>query len=96
MKPLYRCEYCNQTGTAEEIEKHEIECANNYNLKSCRTCIHYVGLGAGLNAICDANVQDIPPQRFKVNCSSYERNYEAPTFYSDFARTFFGGVPFDK
>lgn len=40
MKPIYRCEYCNVTGTEEEILKHEEECLKNYNRKGCTTCKH--------------------------------------------------------
>ena len=29
MKQLFRCEYCSETGTAEEITKHEQECTYN-------------------------------------------------------------------
>ena len=38
MKPIYRCDYCDQMGTAEEIMAHEENCSWTYNRKSCRTC----------------------------------------------------------
>ena len=40
MKPVYRCEYCSNTGTEDEIREHEIHCLFNYDRKSCRTCKH--------------------------------------------------------
>ena len=40
MKQLFRCDYCDQTGTAEEIEKHEVRCIHNYTKRSCLTCKH--------------------------------------------------------
>ena len=37
MKAIYRCEYCDVTGTEEEIREHEEGCFKNYNKKSCLT-----------------------------------------------------------
>ena len=31
MKAIYRCDFCDQTGTAEEIMQHEESCIYNYN-----------------------------------------------------------------
>ena len=38
MKQIFRCEYCDKLGIAEEIEQHELSCVNNYNNRSCYTC----------------------------------------------------------
>ena len=38
MKPLFRCDYCKEIGTAEEIESHEKECLYNPILKGCLSC----------------------------------------------------------
>lgn len=100
MKPLYKCEYCDQTGTAEEIEKHEAECIYNYNLKSCFTCIHYQGIKSWnkLNEMtvnCDLNI-DLPVNKYKGNCASYERKIEKESPYSDLLKTMFGGARFGK
>ena len=40
MKQIYRCDFCSQMGTAEEIMEHEEKCIWNYHRKSCRTCKH--------------------------------------------------------
>lgn len=40
MKPLYRCDYCDFTGTEEEVKEHEATCIKNYNLRGCLTCVH--------------------------------------------------------
>ena len=40
MKQLFRCEYCDKTGTAEQIAAHEKECMYNYHKRSCWTCKH--------------------------------------------------------
>ena len=38
MKPLFRCEYCSQIGTKEELEKHEKICLSNPAVKCCDNC----------------------------------------------------------
>lgn len=40
MKPVFKCDYCSQMGTEEEIRDHEIKCTDNYDRKSCYTCAH--------------------------------------------------------
>lgn len=38
MKPVFKCDYCSQMGTEEEIKEHEQNCINNYSKRSCYTC----------------------------------------------------------
>lgn len=40
MKPVFKCEYCNFIGTAEDVHEHESNCTDNYNKKDCMTCKH--------------------------------------------------------
>lgn len=40
MKQLFRCEYCTETGTEDEIREHEEACLWNYNKRTCYTCKH--------------------------------------------------------
>ena len=40
MKPVYKCDYCSQMGTEEEIREHELSCTKNYDKRSCWTCEH--------------------------------------------------------
>lgn len=40
MKQIYRCEFCNETGTGEEIAKHEIFCSCNPHQQRCGSCLH--------------------------------------------------------
>ena len=40
MKPVFKCEYCNQMVTEDEIREHEPTCIDNYDRKSCFTCVH--------------------------------------------------------
>ena len=70
MKQLFRCEYCDQTGTAEEIEKHEAECIHNYTKRSCLTCKHkeiknWKCYECALN-------KEIPAGKYIEQCPQYE------------------------
>ena len=40
MKPVFKCDYCSKMGTEEEIREHEPKCFDNYDRRSCFTCIH--------------------------------------------------------
>ena len=40
MKPVYKCDYCSKMGTEEEIREHEVNCMDNYDRKSCYTCVY--------------------------------------------------------
>ena len=35
MKKVFKCDYCNYIGTAEEVAKHEKVCLNNPDVKCC-------------------------------------------------------------
>lgn len=70
MKPIYRCEYCSQTGTEEEILKHEEECIHNYNKKSCYTCACAERYKVS-NFKCKCG-NDIPEGHYMKNCDEYK------------------------
>lgn len=40
MKPVYICDYCQFTGSAENVKEHEKICSKNYGLKACPSCDH--------------------------------------------------------
>lgn len=40
MKPVFKCDYCAKMGTEEEIREHEPNCSENYDRRSCYTCVH--------------------------------------------------------
>ncbi len=69
MKQLFRCEYCDFTGTDEEVIQHEEKCFHNYTKKSCSTCNHKET--KGLNYKCTAG-KDIPDGQMYVGCDKYE------------------------
>lgn len=70
MKQLFRCDYCDQTGTAEEIEKHEVQCIHNYTKRSCLTCKHKENKSWKSYA-CALN-KEIPEGKYFEQCSQYE------------------------
>lgn len=72
MKPVFKCEYCSKMGTEEEIREHEPNCVDNYDKKSCDTCVHR-----------DINIQkqwydcklgvEISKGKIYLFCDTYER-----------------------
>ncbi len=38
MKEVFKCDYCNYIGTAEEVAEHEKVCLNNPDVKCCYNC----------------------------------------------------------
>lgn len=89
MKQLFRCEYCSEQGTAEEITKHEEECIYNYNKKSCFTCKHRDN--KIFNIICKAN-KEIPDGKYIEGCSEYEWDEQDHTKVSPFLKGLGGGI----
>lgn len=70
MKPIYRCEYCDVTGTEEEIREHEEKCAKNYNKRSCLTCKHCST--DGFSKIECKNGKEVPEGKMFERCPAYE------------------------
>lgn len=70
MKPIYRCEYCDVTGTEEEVQKHEEECIKNYNKKSCYTCKHCNT--DGLKKVECKKGKEIPEGKYFERCPMHE------------------------
>lgn len=78
MKPVFKCDYCSEMGTEEEIREHEPKCTENYDRKSCYTCAHkkvrfkdhkvYYECGAGI---------EIPMEKIFEFCPSYEREEQS-------------------
>jgi hypothetical protein len=90
MKQVFRCDFCTEIGTAEEIMKHEENCICNYHKKSCLTCKH-----AKRNIttyFCEAG-RDIPEGKYIENCSTYEydgRNHATRNIFN--GSSLFGGL----
>lgn len=40
MHPVFKCDYCKFMGTEEEVREHELVCMDNYDRRSCYTCVH--------------------------------------------------------
>lgn len=70
MKPIYRCEYCDFTGTEEEVLKHEEDCAKNYHLKGCYTCKHCST--DGFKTVKCKSGTEIPEGKYVKGCPNHE------------------------
>lgn len=80
MKPVFKCDYCSKMGTEEEIKKHELECLDNYDRKSCYTCMHKkfirfndINKGGAIVHECKLG-KEIPEGKIFEFCPQYERN----------------------
>ena len=89
MKQLFRCEYCTEVGTEEEIKNHEDKCLYNYTKKSCWTCKHKVGSFMALE--CNAGIE-LEPGKYMEGCSKYEWDEKNHTGKNAFGGNLFGGL----
>ena len=91
MKPIYRCEYCDVTGTEEEIREHEEKCIKNYNKKSCLTCKHCST--DGIKKVECKQGREIPEGQMYSDCSQHEvGDIEVTGFMKVFGDMFKQGV----
>lgn len=95
MKPVFKCDYCSKMGTEEEIREHEPVCTDNYDKRSCYTCIHKRTkcIDGKWLFTCEAG-QEIPEGKFFEFCKSYERKEKTESFRDIFGDLF--GFGFGK
>lgn len=74
MKPVFKCDYCSKMGTEEEIREHEPICTENYDRRSCYTCIHkkLTVKDKEWRYECKAGIE-VPVGKIFEFCTSYER-----------------------
>ena len=91
MKPVFKCDYCSYMNTEEEVRKHELECTDNYDRKSCYTCEHKNIKSKDGQWIyeCKAD-KDVPEGMFYEFCSSYKRKEKSNNLFDGLFRGVFG------
>lgn len=91
MKPVFKCDYCSKMGTEEEIREHEPKCFDNYDRKSCFTCVHKTMKLKDKQRYyeCKAGVE-IPEGKFFEFCNAYERKEKVDNPLSDLFGNIFG------
>ena len=87
MKPVFKCDYCNFMGTEEEVREHEPICTDNYDRKSCYTCIHKK-LRYPLYE-CKIGLE-IPEGKIFEFCTQYERKEKLNDSFSELFGSLFG------
>ena len=89
MKPVFKCDSCKFMGTEEEVREHEPKCIDNYDRRSCYTCIHKKLEPREKQWCykCKAG-KEIPDGKFFELCPQYERK-EKPDNLLD---GLFGGI----
>lgn len=76
MKALYKCDFCDMTGTEEDIHNHEAYCENNPARMSCQYCEHKkIDFANGIVKIrYECKFKDIPEGQQYVNCDKFTLN----------------------
>lgn len=92
MKPVFKCDYCSKMGTEEEIREHEPNCTDNYDRRSCYTCLHkeLCLKDKEWGYKCKAGLT-IPDGKIYEFCKSYERKEKKSIGdFGDILSPFFG------
>lgn len=91
MKPVFKCDYCSKMGTEEEIREHEPKCFDNYDRRSCFTCIHKKIKPNSKMCYYECEVgKEIPEGKIFEFCESYERKEKADNPLSGIFGNIFG------
>lgn len=92
MKPVFKCDYCKFMGTEEEVKKHENDCQDNYDRKSCYTCTHRItNFTDGIPTFeCKMKI-NIPKGKIIAFCDSYERKDKSDNPLTELFENLFGG-----
>ena len=87
MKPLYKCDWCDHTGTEIEMRDHEATCVYNKNLRHCFTC----GLNSGAFGVvkCDKGIE-LPKGQYVRYCNLWEEKEQDPNKTDSILKMFFG------
>ena len=92
MKPVFKCDYCSQMGTEEEIRDHELVCRDNYTRRSCHTCVHKTTTFRNHQYCYECKAgKEIPEGSIFEFCSSYERKEKSDNPLGDLFGSIFGG-----
>lgn len=95
MKPVFKCEYCKFMGTEEEVKKHEPDCYQNYDMRSCYTCKYkesyfgdkyeetYFGKSPSITFKCNQGVV-LPENQIYEHCKYYEKDEQKYIFNNIF------------
>ncbi len=80
-------------GTEDEIREHELECIDNYDRKSCYTCVHKRTKSKEGKWFYECEVRcEIPEGKIFEFCPQYERNEKPITFANLFGNMFGFGI----
>ena len=71
MKALYKCDFCDMTGTEEDVYIHEATCMNNPKRKSCQYCENKKTSFNSSKVIYTCDFKDIPEGQQYINCDKF-------------------------
>lgn len=91
MKAVYRCDFCGEMGTEQEIFVHEAQCPANPHRLNCSTC-EYSGYKSLKQFKCMFNEsREVPPEKEFVNCPDHKVKEHFDGMNNIF-KSMFGGV----
>jgi len=85
MYVLYKCDFCDRTGSEDKIRGHEAECEFDINNKACSTCKfyswHYDHCG-GWHPTCSSQLKtnvvgSVELVNTIINCERWEHEQES-------------------
>lgn len=79
MKQVWKCDFCLQTGTQEEIEVHEKDCSFNPANKTCWTCRFRYEEGAPISGFwneCELGKKCYSFDDEETPCDSWEQEID--------------------
>jgi len=93
MKPVFKCDYCDFIDTEEKVREHESTCTDNYDRKSCYTCINkrIKVEDSKISYVCEDGM-DIPDGKIFEFCPKYERKEKSEYPLADLFGGLFGGT----
>ena len=93
MHPVFKCDYCKFVGTEEEVREHEPKCMDNYDRKSCYTCVHKKIESRDKQWFYKCKLgKEIPEGKIFEFCPQYERKEKPETITNLFGDLFGFGL----
>lgn len=92
MKPVFKCDYCNFMDTEDKVIEHEPTCIENYDRKSCYTCVNKrIKVKDGKVSYTCEDGTDIPEGKIFEFCPKYERKESSGDPLTNLFGDLFGG-----
>ena len=75
MKQIWKCDFCDETGTQQEMEKHELTCHFKPGVKNCVDCKYMYDGGSpyfGSFDECEKGLSCFDYDEMELDCPKWE------------------------